>query len=281
MTETYLSGRSAIVTGGASGMGRAIAIALARRGANVAIGSYTRNNENDISHPENIDTYLPSSRELGETVHELESAGVQALALHHDAGSFESCQSLVNTAVETFGGVDILCNAAGVWISRPICEHNEEDWSYVIDTNLSGYFRMIRLVLPAMMKSGWGRIINVASTAANIGAEGNAAYCAAKAGILGLTRCVALEGASSGVTANAINPGWVDTGLFRASLDTIVKQDQDNKTTQETFSEIEQSIPQKRFIAPEEIAALAAFLCHDHAQSLTMEDITVAGGAHW
>ena len=134
---------------------------------------------------------------------------------------------------------------------------------------------MIRLVLPAMMKSGWGRIINVASTAANIGAEGNAAYCAAKAGILGLTRCVALEGASSGVTANAINPGWADTGLFRSSLDTIVKKDQDNKTTQETFSEIEQSIPQKKIIDTEENAAMAPSLGHTNAKSLTTEATTV------
>ena len=103
MTQKYLAGRSAIVTGGASGMGRAIAIALARHGANVTIGSYTRKNENDISHPENIDTYLPTSRELDETVDELKSAGVHALALHHDAGSFESCQSLLTRQLKPSG----------------------------------------------------------------------------------------------------------------------------------------------------------------------------------
>jgi NAD(P)-dependent dehydrogenase (short-subunit alcohol dehydrogenase family) len=281
MTETYLAGKSAIVTGGASGMGRAIALSLARRGANVAIGSYLKKHDSDPSHPENIDTYLPTTDELVQTVDELRSIGIMAVGQHHDLGSTESCKSLVDNAVNAFGQIDILCNVAGVWISSSICDHNEEDWNYVIDTNLSGYYRMIKLVFPDMMRSGWGRIINIASTAANIGAEGNAAYCAAKAGILGLTRCVALEGASSGITANAINPGFTDTDLCRISFDTLAEQDQENKTARQLITETEHFIPQKRMVSTTEIAALATFLCHNDAQSLNMEDITMAGGALW
>lgn len=281
MTETYLTGKSAIVTGGASGMGRAIALSLARRGANVAIGSYVKSCDSDPNYPKNVNTYLPTNDELVQTVDELRSIGIMAVGQHHDLVSTQSCASLFDNAVKAFGQIDILCNVAGVWISSSICDHNEKDWTYVIDTNLSGYYRMIKLVFPNMIRSRWGRIINIASTAANVGAENNAAYCAAKAGILGLTRCVALEGASSGITANAINPGFVDTGLFRSSLGTMTEQSQVNKTTDQLLTEIEDAIPQKRMISTTEIAALATFLCHNDAQSLNMEDITVAGGALW
>ena len=138
---------------------------------------------------------------------------------------------------------------------------------------------MTKLALPGMIERGWGRIVNIASTAGNIGEPINGAYCASKAGILGLTRCVALEGAPHGVTCNAINPGYVETGMMRAALGT--QAERDGRSVDDLLAEIVASYPQKRTIPPGEIAALAAFLCRDDARGINMSDIDVAGGSIW
>ena len=140
---------------------------------------------------------------------------------------------------------------------------------------------MTKRVLPAMIDKGWGRIVNVASTAANVGHPDNAAYCAPKAGVLGLTRCVALEGAAHGVTCNAINPGFVDTGMMASAIDTYIEREGKTRSREELISDIKDSYPQHRLIEPEEIANLAVFLCHDDALGITMEDINVSAGSDW
>ena len=162
-----------------------------------------------------------------------------------------------------------------------MCGHDDASWHHIIDVNLNGYYRMTKRVLPAMIEKRWGRIVNVASTAANVGHPDNAAYCASKAGVLGLTRCVALEGAPHGVTCNAINPGYVNTGMLRSSLDTYIEREGKKRKHDDIIREIKNSYPQKRLIEPEEIANLAVFLCHDDALGITMEDINVSGGSHW
>ena len=276
--ERYLSGRVAVVTGGASGQGRAIALALAARGADVAIGSYLA--DRPALEP-GSDTYLPPPDELAAVEAEIAACGVRALGLALDVRSSESCAAFYDGAVRAFGRIDILANAAGIGAEHPVCGHPQPLWDAVIDTNLTGNFRMIKLCLPGMIERRWGRIINIASTAANIGAKDNPAYCASKAGILGLTRCVALEGAAFGVTCNAINPGFVDTGMLRSSVRTWLKAEGKGRTEEAFIAEVAAGYPQKRIIQPREIGALAAFLCHDDALGLTMEDITVAAGSLW
>lgn len=277
MPSQYLKNRSAIVTGGASGQGRAIALALAARGANVAVGSFVAGKE---QRPLG-DTYYPSEEELNATVAEIRSHSVKSLGQHHNARSNESCDALHQAALSAFGPVDILCNVAGVCVEQPMCGHDDALWDHIIDVNLNGYYRMIKRCLPTMIERGWGRIVNIASTAANVGHPDNAAYCASKAGVLGLTRCVALEGAPHGVTCNAINPGFVNTGMLRSALDTYSAREGKNRTHDEFIQEIKDSYPQNRLIEPEEIANLAVFLCHQDAFGITMENINVAGGSHW
>jgi NAD(P)-dependent dehydrogenase (short-subunit alcohol dehydrogenase family) len=276
--ERYLLGRAAVVTGGASGQGRAIALALAARGADVAIGSYLGEG---AKMPGGADTYLPSAAELSRVRGEIEAQGVRAVALPLDVRSTESCRALFDKASTTFGKVDILGNAAGIGAEQPILGHPDALWDAIIDTNLTGYYRMIKLCLPGMIERRWGRIVNIASTAANIGAKDNPAYCASKSGILGLTRCVALEGAPHGVTCNAINPGFVNTGMMRSSVRTWLKAEGKGRTEEEFIAGIAAGYPQKRIIEPEEIGALAAFLCREEARGLTMEDITLAAGSLW
>jgi len=278
VVDRYLEGRAALVTGGASGQGRAIALALATRGADVAIGSLLAEQG---PAPERVDTHLPSRAELSAAVAAIEAHGVRALGRALDVRSPQSCAALYADAVGAFGKIDILANAAGIGAEQPICGHPDPLWDAVIDTNLTGCYRMIKLCLPGMIKRGWGRIVNIASTAANIGAKDNPAYCASKSGLLGLTRCVALEGAPHGVTCNAINPGFVDTGMMQASVRSLVAAEGRGRSEAEYIAGIVASYPQKRIIAPAEIGALAAFLCHEDARGLTMEDITVAAGSLW
>ena len=277
MSTRSLDNRSAIVTGGASGQGRAIAIALAAHGANVAVGSFIAGKE---QRPLG-ETYYPDEEALEETVSQICSHSVKGLGQHHNACSNESCDALYQAALSAFGHIDILCNVAGVYIEHPVCGHDDATWDHIIDVNLNGYYRMTKRCLPDMIANGWGRIVNIASTAANVGHPHNAAYCASKAAILGLTRCVALEGAPHGVTCNAINPGYVDTGMLRNSLATSIDPDIKNRTHEDLIQDIKDSYPQNRLIEPEEIANLAVFLCHQDALGITMENIDVAGGSLW
>jgi len=278
MVDRYLSGRTAMVTGGASGQGRAIALALAARGADVAIGSYL------ASHgpvPRGQDSYFPAERELKSVCEEIEAHKVRAIGLHLDVRSNESCDAFVAATERAFGKIDILINSAGIAAEQPMVGHPDETWLNIIDTNLTGYYRTIKRCLPGMIERKWGRIVNIASTAANVGAKDNAAYCSSKAGILGLTRCVALEGAPHGVTCNAINPGFVNTRMLRSTLKTMKARDGDTRSEEEMIAAIAQTYPQKRIIEPEEIGTLAAFLCHDDAFGIAAEDITIAAGSLW
>lgn len=278
MTERYLTGRSAMVTGGASGQGRAIALALAERGAQVAIGSYLASRG---TLPTDEDSYFPPRTELDAVCREIEAHGVQAVGCDLDVRRMESVEAFHGTAVAAFGRVDILVNVAGIAAEQPICGHTEALWLDIIDTNLSGYFRTTRLCLPGMIERKWGRIVNIASTAASVGAKDNPAYCASKAGILGLTRCVALEGAPHGVTCNAISPGFVNTRMLRSSVRRWLAAEGSGRTEEEYIAGIAAGYPRKSIIEPEEIGAVAAFLCRDGSSGINAEDITVAAGSLW
>ena len=161
-----------------------------------------------------------------------------------------------------------------------VANHPDEPWHRVIDTNLNGNFRTIKRCLPDMQARHFGRILIIASTASAVGSPTNAAYCSSKAGLLGLMRCVALEGGPYGVTCNAISPGYVDTPMAHSSFVHAVERGEVD-SVEEARDDAIRNYPQKEFIQPEDIANTAAFLCSDSAKRITMEDLRVSGGAFW
>ncbi|MGH6719940.1 MAG: SDR family NAD(P)-dependent oxidoreductase, partial [Alphaproteobacteria bacterium] len=180
-----------------------------------------------------------------------------------------------------FGHIDILVNAAGHSARAFMSNHPDAIWHAILDVCLNGPYRTIKRCLPGMIERKWGRIINFASTAANVGAPAHAAYCAAKSGLLGLTRCVALEGAPHGVSCNAINPGFVDTPQSRIAQRQQMAIEGVTMSDDEYREHVRKQIPQQRWIPAHEVGALAAFLCRDEAFGITGEDVTIAGGSLW
>lgn len=249
----------AIVTGGLSGMGRAISRRLAAEGAVVVVGARRAGDDAQTA---------PLRAEFGESV--------QFAQL--DVRSSESCAGFVENVIATHGRVDILVNAAGIYEEAAISGHPDRIWDDTIDTNLTGSFKMIREVMPAMLDQAWGRIVNIASVAAHQGMENNAAYCASKAGLLGLSRCVALEGAANGVTCNTISPTWVQTEMLQAFIEAEVAE---GSPRAEVMAKYEASNPQGKLVQPEEIAGLVAFLASDAGRAMTMADYQVNAGSLW
>jgi 3-hydroxybutyrate dehydrogenase len=274
--DRYLEGRTAWVTAGASGIGRACALALAERGADVAIGSLLA----DADWPEIGVTYRPTTDELEGAARELASHGVRTYAAPLDVSSTESVDGFHQAVMETFGSVDILVNAAAAGAAQRLTEHDDENWALSLDVCLGGAYRTVKRCLPGMMERGWGRIVNIASTAANVGDPDQPAYCSAKSGLLGLTRSAALEGGPHGVSCNAINPGEVETPdeLMRFALR---QADDPSLSIDDARSKWVESNPQRRMIQAAEIGALAAYLCTDLAFGISAQDITVSGGALW
>lgn len=276
MENGNLSGRVAMVTGGASGMGRAMALSFASRGARVVIGSLVA----EQSNPDAELAHLPPIDALAETRALLEAEGVEALAMGLDVCEPESVSQFCDQAAEAFGRVDILANAAGITAEQTICGHPDPLWMKVMDVNINGIYRMIKAVLPGMIERKWGRIINIASTAASVGAPTSGAYCASKAAVVGLTRCVALEGAEHGVTCNAISPGWVETDFGKKWMTHIAENQEDSKGDA-YIHQTKADNPQKRMIQPGEIGNLAAFLCKEESLGITGQDITISAGSVW
>jgi len=273
----FLSGRTAWVTGGATGMGRAIALALAEAGADLALGSLPAGS----SLPEAAYAAQPDLSAFSEIRQAIEGNGVRCLAAALDVREDGSVEDFHRSAVAALGTIDILVNAAGVSAQETMADHDDRTWSSVIDINLNGAYRTIKRCFPAMAQKGWGRIVNIASTAAVVGYPRHSAYCASKAALLGLTRCVALEGAASGITANAINPGSVGTEMMRLGSLRRIAQGGQGATVEENFALIAAAMPQKRLIPAEEVAALAVYLCRDEAFGITGEVLTISGGALW
>ena len=277
MSEKYLAGRVAMVTGGASGMGRAMALAFAAKGADVAIGSLLAKHEKDAEKGELV--HMPDDSAMTKTKSEIEALGVKCIAVDLDVCSTASCENFYKETMEAFGKIDILANSAGITAEHVICGHPEGLWLKVMDVCANGPFRMTKLVLPGMMERKWGRIVNIASTAASVGAVTSAAYCASKAAVLGLSRCTALEGAEHGVSCNSISPGWVQTDFQKKWMTDIAETD--GKKGEEYIQESIADNPQKRMVQPEEIGALAAYLCQKEAFGVSGQDITVSAGSIW
>ena len=272
-----LTGRSAVITGGLTGQGLAIARALAAAGANVAVGSYVGQAQGRSGDA----AAYPEDAIMASVGAELTALGVKVFAGHLDVRNAAAVQEFLSRAEAVCGPADILVNAAGTTAEQPVCGHDDALWEKILDTNLTGAFRMMRELLPGMIAQHWGRIINIGSTAATTGGKDNPAYCASKAGLLGLTRCVALEGAAHGVTSVMISPTWVETELMHRNVAQVVEREGRGRSVDEALAEIAAGNPQGRIIQPSEIAALAVFLCSDGARGLTMENIQITGGALW
>jgi NAD(P)-dependent dehydrogenase (short-subunit alcohol dehydrogenase family) len=257
--ETYLQGRIAIITGGFNGIGKAIALALAERGATIAVGARRE----------------PSA----EVIEELDAAADGLFYQRLDVADVDSVDAFIEGLAAAQGHADILVNSAGVSTHEVVCGHDEQSWLDVIDINLSGPFRMIRACLPKMIERRWGRIINIGSTAGTTAVADHAAYCASKSGLLGLNRAVALEGAPHGVSSVVISPTWVQTEMFDNSM--AIQARNAGRSVDEEIAALVAQQPQQRLVQPQELGTLAAFLCHDDALAITMEDIQMNAGTLW
>ncbi len=255
-----LKGKSAIVTGSTSGIGEGIAKRFAANGCDVMLNGFGDADEIEA---------LRSSMES--------EYGVKVGFKGADVSKYEDVEALVNYTTEQFGKVDILVNNAGIQFTAPIHEFPLEKWQAILNINLSGVFYGIRCVLPQMYARNSGRIINIASTHGLVASKEKAAYVAAKHAILGMTKVVALETATTGITANSICPGWVLTPLVQQQIEARAEKEgiEVKQAEEELLGEKQPSL---QFTTPEQLGDLAVFLASDSAVNLTGQAIAMDGG---
>ncbi len=249
-----LEGKTALVTGSTSGIGLAIAKALAAEGAKLMI--------NGFGDPAAIDA---ECRELG--------------AIHDGADLSDptAIERMMKRCADELGAPDILVNNAGIQHVSPIESFPADKWDAIIAINLSAAFHTARLSIPAMRQKGWGRIINTASAHSLVASPNKSAYVAAKHGIAGFTKTVALETAEDGITVNCISPGYVWTPLVERQIPDTMKAR--NMSREQVMNDVLLAAqPTKRFVTPEEVAALAIFLCREEARSITGANLSMDGG---
>lgn len=255
-----LKGKNAIVTGSTSGIGLAIAHVLAGQGCNIII--------NGMGDKVAIDALVA---ELSENY------GVKTFYSAADMSKPADIRQMVADCIAKFGSVDILINNAGIQFTAEVERFPEDKWDAIIAINLSAAFHSIKAAIPAMRENNFGRIINIASVHGLVASEHKAAYVAAKHGIVGLTKVVALEAAEANITCNAICPGWVHTPLVQKQIEDRAKE-QGITVEQASAKLLGEKQPNKRFIKPENIGAMIAFLCDENGDSMTGEIITMDGG---
>lgn len=242
-----LDGKVAIVTGASGGLGRAIALALAGEGAAIAV-HYRKNRD-----------------AAGEVVRAIEQQGGSARSVQANVGAAAEAQRLIQETIEALGGVHILVNNAGITRDTLVLRMKEEDWLEVLNTNLTGAFFCTKAVLREFLRQRSGRIINITSVAGQIGTAGQANYAAAKAGLIGMTKAIAREVASRGITVNAVAPGFIDAGITRQLPPDVAR------------SYIEQ-VPLGRAGKSVEVAAAVVFLASEDAAYITGQVLNVDGG---
>ncbi len=242
-----LEGKIALVTGASRGIGRQIALTLGAKGATVIVN------------------YNGSAAKAEEVVKEIEAAGGKAEAVQCNVSQFESCGNMMADIISRYGKLDILVNNAGITRDNLLMKMSEEDFDAVIETNLKGVFNCIKHVARPMIKQKSGRIINISSVSGVMGNAGQANYCAAKAGVIGITKSAARELATRGITVNAVAPGFIKTEMTDVLKDSIKEA-------------IAQKIPMNRFGETEDIANAVAFLASDEAGYITGQVLGVDGG---
>jgi NAD(P)-dependent dehydrogenase (short-subunit alcohol dehydrogenase family) len=242
-------GKVAMVTGASQGIGAATALAFAERGAALVINH--RNREVDVR------TVGAQAKERG---------AEDVLVVEADVSHSDDVARMFEHAHKRFGRVDILVNNAGVITRSRIVDLQEEDWDHVIAVNLTGTFHCVRAALPRMIELGYGRIINLSSELALVGAESRAHYCAAKGGVIAFTKALALEAAPHGITANAVAPGPTDTEMLRSNPEAYTE-------------EARMAIPLRRWARPDEIAATVCFVASDEASYFTGWVFSPNGGS--
>ncbi len=239
-----LTNRVAIVTGGARGIGRAIAVRLAEAGASLVIA--------DIG-------------DAAPVVEQIKGRGRQAIAVVADVSAAADANRIVESAVAAFGHADILVNNAGITRDQLMLRMSDEDWDAVLRVNLKSAFLCTRAVLRPMIRQRWGRIISISSVVGIVGNAGQANYASAKAGLIGLTKTISREVASRGITANAIAPGFIDTAMTQ-------------KLTDEQREALKKTIPAGFLGTPEDVANAVAFLASEEARYITGQVLNVDGG---
>ncbi|MBL8315442.1 MAG: 3-hydroxybutyrate dehydrogenase [Rubrivivax sp.] len=254
--STAVKGKVALVTGSTSGIGLGIALALAEQGAKVMLNGFG-----------DVEGALAA-------VHKHDAG-----ARHHgaDMSKLGEIEDMVKSCEREFGGVDILVNNAGIQHVAPVHEFPVERWDAIIAINLSSAFHAMRLALPGMRARNWGRIINIASAHGLVASAGKSAYVAAKHGIVGLTKAAALESATTGVTVNAVCPGWVLTPLVQKQVDARAAADRvDNEEAKRRL--LAEKQPSLQFTTPEQLAGLCLFLCTPAADNVRGVAWQVDGG---
>lgn len=255
MSALPLTGQHAVITGAGRGIGAAIARALAARGASLTLLGRNRQTLSGVA---------------------ADLASNSVCALSADVTDVRSLNEAFARARELFGPIAILVNNAGQARSAAAERTDEALWEQMLNVNLSGAYRCIRAALPDMIARGSGRIVNIASTAGLIGYPYVSAYCAAKHGVIGLTRALALELAKKNITVNAVCPGYTDTDIVRETVANIRKKT--GRSEAEAIAALVEHNPQGRLITPEEVAETVAWLCLPAAGSVTGQSIAVAGG---
>ena len=250
-----LKGKTALVTGSTSGIGLGIALSLAEAGADLLLNGFGE-----------VDAALAQVR----------ARGVRAEHHQADLSSPEQIGELMAFAERTFGGVDILVNNAGIQYVAPVQEFPTERWDAIIAINLSSVFHTTRLALPGMLARGWGRIVNIASTHGLVASAGKSAYVAAKHGVLGLTKSVALETARTPVTCNAICPGWVLTPLVQKQIDARTAEGVSPEQAEHDL--LAEKQPSLAFVTPEQLGGLTLFLCSEAADQVRGAAWNMDGG---
>src|SRR4029434_9789753 len=246
-TKMRLLNRTALVTGASRGIGRAIALALAAEGADVAVN------------------YLCSETPAKQLVKEIEEMGRKALLIQGDVGNYDDACQMAQEITSGFGPLDILINNAGVTSDRSFSKMDQAAWRKVMTTNLDGVFNCTKVFIDGMIAQGWGRVVNVTSVIGQIGNFGQVNYASSKAGVAAFTKSLAKEVAAKGITVNAIAPGFIETEMIRTVPEKI-------------RTKLLEQIPMRRFGRAEEIARACIYLCSADGDYITGTELSITGG---